>query len=971
MVWGGAPSLIRRSTVLAKAADARIVLFDAPGGSGKTTAAEQLIDAWEAGSIRVRLRPGTTLTGAVDEMRRAVRRAGLGDIAEVMTSVDGDSSDALDGFVGAANARGLEHALLLDDAHHLDRGSARELMTALGDLPVSARVVVTARDLGEFADLQALARAVVIDADDLRFDTDEIAAVIASDSPTLVADVAAATTGWCAAVGLVAQRLRIDPTWSPSAPGSGRSLLDDLVADVLHNDPTLASLGSVPLIDETVATLLDNSTMFERATRAGVLARHRGPWWIVPDPIRESPKFGATLAPTTTSAVAAHYRSTGELHAALSLLGEHGDELFVEFLAMLHWTELESVGIGDLLRWVDRLDSDSFAAHPMVLVSIARAIELAAPNRRGEYLALASSFVEPESPEWRAVQAEVARDLVNVAHLDEAITLARSVVDHCDADETITLGRALTTIARVEVFNCSPDSLRRGSDAYARTALLFREAGETRWLAETLARRGYTALYMAGSPHEGELEMRAALALLPTGDFTRGFWLANYSDVLDYLGRVPEAEAAAREALDIGVRRRDRTIEGMAWWSLTWIAGHRGDHDSFIAALAGLQRTMGEWVRPGQEVEIWGSTAEIMAMLGDTDGYADCLRRGAMCSAAAEYPTPLELARARYLALYGDADDAAALLARLDSGVALVPSNRPTRIILHALAEARRGHLDVASRIRDDAQRAATAMGVPDLLARYAGPVVARIDELTSASSSAVESTGDPAPIVRTLGAFGVERGGDNCTPQPGHPSALVKLLALHDTMTIDGAIDALWPDVDLGTGRSRLRNLLNRLKQRAGELVVRDAETLRLHPSATCDVKLFEERAAAALAADMEARVGLARGAMALYTGELLPGDVYEDWTLGPRERVKRRYLALIDIVADDAIVRGDTEEAIRLLDLGMEAEPLDESRYIRMCDVLVSQGRVGTARDVAARAVATLDEIGESVDPRLLALL
>lgn len=300
-----------------------------------------------------------------------------------------------------------------------------------------------------------------------------------------------------------------------------------------------------------------------------------------------------------------------------------------------------------------------------------------------------------------------------------------------------------------------------------------------------------------------------------------------------------------------------------------------------------------------------------------------------------------------------------------------MPSNRPTRIILHALAEARRGRLDVASRIRDDAQRAAAAMGVPDLLARYAGPVVARIDELTSASSGGVESTGDPAPIVRTLGAFAVERGGDNCTPQPGHPSALVKLLALHDTMTVDGAIDALWPDVDLGTGRSRLRNLLNRLKQRAGELVVRDAETLRLHPSAACDVKLFEERAAAALGADAEARVGLARGAMALYTGELLPGDVYEDWTLGPRERVKRRYLALIDIVADDAIVRGDTEEAIRLLDLGMDAEPLDESRYIRMCDVLVSQGRVGTARDVAARAVATLEEIGESVDSRLLALL
>ena len=82
---------------------------------------------------------------------------------------------------------------------------------------------------------------------------------------------------------------------------------------------------------------------------------------------------------------------------------------------------------------------------------------------------------------------------------------------------------------------------------------------------------------MAGFPVDGESEMRAALALLPVGDHTRAFWLTNYSDVLDYLGRSAEARAAVREAMEIGVRRHDRAVVSMAWWSMSWIAAHCGD----------------------------------------------------------------------------------------------------------------------------------------------------------------------------------------------------------------------------------------------------------------------------------------------------------------------------------------------------------------------------------------------------------
>jgi DNA-binding SARP family transcriptional activator len=466
--------------------------------------------------------------------------------------------------------------------------------------------------------------------------------------------------------------------------------------------------------------------------------------------------------------------------------------------------------------------------------------------------------------------------------------------------------------------------------------------------------------------------MRAALALLPTGDYTRGFWLTNYSDLLDYLGRVTESEAAAHEALEIGRRRRDPTLEGMAWWSLSWVAAHRGDRPGFLAAIDAFERAAGSWIRPGQLVEYLGSTAEWLAMLGETERCTAFIARGRTAAAAADYPTPIELAEARLLAMHGDPDAAIELLERLDSGLALVPSNRPTRVILRALAELRRGDTGRALLLRDEARAAAAAMGVPDLLERHAQPVMRAFEAIADPSTGDVDAEGSTAAAtLRMLGGFSVERAGAPCTPQPGHPATLVKLLALQGVMTVDAALDALWPDADLATGRARLRNLLNRLKQRAGELVVRDAETLRVHPSVVIDLDVFDRRAGAALAADPAERVGLARHAISLYTGELLPGDVYEDWALGPRERSKRRYLALVDVVADDAIARGDADEAVRLLDLGIAAEPLDEDRYSRMCAVLVEQGRIGTAREVAARAVATLAEIGEVADPRLRELV
>ena len=109
----------------------------------------------------------------------------------------------------------------------------------------------------------------------------------------------------------------------------------------------------------------------------------------------------------------------------------------------------------------------------------------------------------------------------------------------------------------------------------------------------------------------------------------------------------------------------------------------------------------------------------------------------------------------------------------------------------------------------------------------------------------------------------------------------------------------------------------------------------------------------------------------MSLYGGELLPGDVYEDWAAAPRERLSRRYLSLVDVVAAAAEDAGDLDEAARLYDAGIAADPLDEGRYLALHRVLTRQGRAGAARQVAEGAARVFRDLGMELHPTLRAAL
>jgi DNA-binding SARP family transcriptional activator len=166
-------------------------------------------------------------------------------------------------------------------------------------------------------------------------------------------------------------------------------------------------------------------------------------------------------------------------------------------------------------------------------------------------------------------------------------------------------------------------------------------------------------------------------------------------------------------------------------------------------------------------------------------------------------------------------------------------------------------------------------------------------------------------------------------------------------------------------TGRARLRNVLSRVRSAAGEVLVREAETVALSPAVSVDAAAFEAEARQALAlmrADRRQAVTAARAALARYRGPLAADDPYEDWAAAPRERLAALHLDLLDLLAAEAEREEQPDEAVRLLMAAIDTQPYDEDRYRWVARLLLSQGRVGSARAVLARAEQALGEIGIS---------
>lgn len=280
---------------------------------------------------------------------------------------------------------------------------------------------------------------------------------------------------------------------------------------------------------------------------------------------------------------------------------------------------------------------------------------------------------------------------------------------------------------------------------------------------------------------------------------------------------------------------------------------------------------------------------------------------------------------------------------------------------------------DAAEHLRQ-AARTFTAVG--------AKPWASRTATLLAAAQASGRAPAPPEPqpdvaatgpvALRAFGPLTLVRDGVESSVATDIPGKVLRfLVAAGGSVHVEQLADALWPDAPPGQGSIRLRTVLSRTRARYGPLLTRAGTVIRWADGVTVDAHRFAELARAALAGRSEpTAVEQARQAVALYADELLPLERYSEWAVAARERLRQRFLALLDLLASDAARRGELAEAIGYARQIADNDPLDDEAYLRLARLQLDAGRLRQARETITRARAAAAELGLPPSRDLVAL-
>jgi len=216
--------------------------------------------------------------------------------------------------------------------------------------------------------------------------------------------------------------------------------------------------------------------------------------------------------------------------------------------------------------------------------------------------------------------------------------------------------------------------------------------------------------------------------------------------------------------------------------------------------------------------------------------------------------------------------------------------------------------------------------------------------------------TGSEAVRIWLLGGFRVSVGSrfiEESAWRLRKAAALVKLLALSRLHRLhrEQVMNLLWPDLGRPAASNNLRQALHTARRTIEPdlsaaflyLGLRD-EQLALCPEGKLwvDVDAFEDAAATA----RRSRDPTAyRTAIELYAGELLPGDLYEEWAEGRRQELRQTFLSLLVEFADLHEERGKLGQAVEVLRRTVAEEPTHEEAHAGLIRLYALSGRQGEA--------------------------
>jgi len=198
----------------------------------------------------------------------------------------------------------------------------------------------------------------------------------------------------------------------------------------------------------------------------------------------------------------------------------------------------------------------------------------------------------------------------------------------------------------------------------------------------------------------------------------------------------------------------------------------------------------------------------------------------------------------------------------------------------------------------------------------------------------------------------------------PKKPLALLKALIAFGGRNVpeERLMDALWPDEEADAARKSLDITVLRLRKLLGsnETIVVSDELIGLNPQLCwTDVWAFERRIAQTEATEGDAGLSAAAAAVALYRGNFLPADAEEPWTVKARERLRAKFVRLVEAVAQADEAAGHWEKAMAHYLKGLEADDLVEAFHIGMMRCYRALGRPAEAITAFRRLRQTLSVV------------
>ncbi len=227
-------------------------------------------------------------------------------------------------------------------------------------------------------------------------------------------------------------------------------------------------------------------------------------------------------------------------------------------------------------------------------------------------------------------------------------------------------------------------------------------------------------------------------------------------------------------------------------------------------------------------------------------------------------------------------------------------------------------------------------------------------------------ASGKPVPVLRvhSLGGFSVFRGKTRVQDsewKSRRAKALLKLLVAHDGRKLprDRAMELLWPDRDGDDLRASFNSLLHRarkvLELRAAEgrdvfCIYQEGDLIALNRDLVwTDVHQFlaHIRRAGQIKSGQIELLREYESAIELYEGDFLPEDLYADWSVEVRDRLRGQYLRVLETAGDLADSMGESVKALQFYEKMFLSDPGNE----KACRWLMQRHLAGGQRTEAIR--------------------